>query len=229
MMKRYLTFLLPLVLVPATGAGQRFFDDFDGEDLGGHWSDGNPKGGMIYSVHDSLLEVYGFTGFFGVREWITARIHPFDDFDMRARVGWTAEVPREALTVALGGGFPNDAAVALMGFVRETNGGGVRTSRVAALFRDGPRVDIDAPASGFHTFRLTRSAGVFSAYFNDQLILQGTGSDMPADTIVLHFSGSPRQPVDLMVDRVSVVPEPASFLAGAGFLTWLRIRSRRTR
>ncbi len=224
-MKTVLAALLTLALMPAWAGG--FFDDFDGEDLGGHWEFGNPKGGMIYSVHDSLLEVYGFTGFFGVREWITARIHPFDDFAMEARVGWTSEPSFERLIVALGGGYPNDTAVALMAYRRDTVNGR-KTSTVGASFRDGPRVDIDAPASGFHTFRLTRSAGVLSAFFDGELILQGTGSDMPADTIVLLFRGRQSLPVDLLVDRVSVVPEPASIPWLAAGVAVVALRRRRT-
>ena len=226
--KRLLVLLLPLAVAPAWAGG--FFDDFDGEDLGSHWGFGNPKGGMIYSVHDSLLEVYGFTGFFGNREWITARLPRYDDFDMEARVGWTDEPMRQGFAVALGGGFPNDAAVAVMGFGRTTEGG--RTiNKVVASFRDGPSVEIEAPSSGFHTFRLTRSAGMFSAYFNQELILQGTGSGMPADTIVLSFGGAGGHglPVDMLVDRVSVVPEPASVVAvAAGFGSLLLRRRRRT-
>ncbi|MEW5883250.1 MAG: PEP-CTERM sorting domain-containing protein [Armatimonadota bacterium] len=218
--------LLLFALSPATSAGQGFFDDFDGEDLGSHWSTGNPKGGWIYSVHDSLLEVYGFTGFLGGREWITARTFPYDDFDFEARVGWTGEPQFERLNVAIGGGYPNDRAVALMGF-RRTIDDGRQLSTVVASFRDGPRVEMAAPSSGFHTFRVTRSAGVFSAYFNQELILQGTGSGMPADTIVLLFGGnSTTMPVDLLVDRVSVVPEPASgaslVLALAALFIWRR-------
>lgn len=218
--KKILLLLLPLAVSPAWAGG--FFDDFDGEDLGPHWRFGNPKTGMIYSVHDSLLEVYGSVGF-GAHEWIRAWLLRYDDFDMEARVGWTDTPPNETLVVALGGGFPNDAAVALMYFHRATDGGRT-TNRVRAEFRDGPRVEIDAPSSGFHTFRLTQSAGVFSAYFNQELILQGTGSEMPADTIVLLFAGHAWVPVDLLVDRVSVVPEPASVLALAAGIGSLLLR-----
>jgi hypothetical protein len=228
--KTVLTALLTLALVPAL-AGEEFFDDFDGDRLGDHWSFGNPKGGMIYSVHDSLLEVYGFTGFFANREWITARLPRYDDFDMEARVGWTDEPMRQGFDVALGGGYPNDIAVAVMGFGRTTEGG--RTiNKVGASFRDGPSVEIEAPSSGFHTFRLTRSAGVFSAYLDQELILQGTGSGMPPDTIVLQFTaaGGRGEPVDMLVDRVSVVPEPASVLALVAGIGSLLLRSwRRTR
>ncbi|MEW5883246.1 MAG: PEP-CTERM sorting domain-containing protein [Armatimonadota bacterium] len=227
-MTRVLGLLLPLALVPAASAGQRFFDDFDGEDLGGHWEFGNPKGHMFYSVHDSLLEVYGFVGEISSRQWITARISPFDDFDMQARVGWTDAPTHETLVVAVGGGFPNDTAVSLMYFHRTTERG-ERLNRVGTSFRDGPSREIAAPSSGFHSFRLTRSAGVFSAYFDQELILQGTGSDMPANTIVLLFAGRQSLPVDLLVDRVSVVPEPASIAWLAAGVAVVALRRRRTR
>ncbi|MEW5884219.1 MAG: PEP-CTERM sorting domain-containing protein [Armatimonadota bacterium] len=229
MMKRLLLLLLPLALVPATGAGG-FFDDFDGEDLGTHWEFGNPKGTMIYSVHDSLLQVSGFAGPGNSHEWITARLPRYDDFEMEARVGWTDAPTHEALAVALGGGYPRDSAVAQMYFRRATDGGQA-LNKVGVTFRDGPSVEVDAPSSGFHTFRLTRSAGLFSAYFNEDLILQGTGSGMPADTIVLLFSGRflDSTPVDLLVDRVSVVPEPASIAWLAAGVAVVALRRRRTR
>ncbi|MEW5884803.1 MAG: hypothetical protein AB1725_11335 [Armatimonadota bacterium] len=213
-MKKLLLLLLPLALVPAWAGG--FFDDFDGEDLGSHWRFGNPKGTMRYMVHDSLLEVYGFAGF-GSREWIYAHIARYTDFDMRAIVGWRAGNAREGLFVMVENDFPVDSPTAFLGFAR-TPEGNRTTNRIRAGFRDGPQTEIDGPGTGFHEFRLTRSAGVFSAYFDGELILRGGGTSEQPAKLTLLFSGDRQSlPVSLMVDRVSVVPEPASvgFLAVA--------------
>ncbi|MEW5884799.1 MAG: hypothetical protein AB1725_11315, partial [Armatimonadota bacterium] len=176
MVNIYLTFLLPLALVPATGAGQRFFDDFEGEDLGGHWEFGNPKGGMIYSVHDSLLEVHSLEGY-SSREWITARLPEFDDFDMRAVVGWT-DAPRDQLLMVLldAGPFPNSPSVAWMAYARGVSGG-EEYNIVQARFVDGPGRNAGSPPGGFHEFRITRTGGVFAAYLDGDLFLEGPGTD----------------------------------------------------
>ncbi|MEW5884218.1 MAG: hypothetical protein AB1725_08350 [Armatimonadota bacterium] len=206
-MKRLLTLLLPLAFVSATGAGG-FFDDFDGEDLGSHWVFGNPRGTMIYSVHDSLLQVYGFTGF-GASEWIWTRIPEFDNFDLRARVGWTGQPVLERLIVSIDIGFPNDVPVAWLDYIHRREGGET-TDRLLAAFRDGPRKEIDAPAEGFHEFRLTRVGDELSAYLNETLILRGTGSTIRPRFVTLYFAGRSLVPADLRVDSVSVVPEPAT-------------------
>ncbi|MEW5883138.1 MAG: hypothetical protein AB1725_02805, partial [Armatimonadota bacterium] len=153
MMKRYLTFLLPLALVPATGAGQRFFDDFDGEDLGSHWEFGNPKGDMFYSVHDSLLEVYGFAGF-SPQQWITARLGSFGDFELRAVVGWSDAPQEQAMSVIITGvPPPNPPVTAWMSFRRSARRS---MNIIQAGFHDGPTRTADAPPGGFHEFRITR-------------------------------------------------------------------------
>ncbi|GIV02627.1 MAG: hypothetical protein AB1725_11900 [Armatimonadota bacterium] len=228
MMKRYLTFLLPLALVPATGAGQRFFDDFDGEDLGSHWSFGNPKGGMIYSVHDSLLEVHSLEGY-SSREWIKAPIPEFEDFDMRARVGWTDAPKGHLLMVMLDDGWPiRSSYVAQMTYQHGITDG-QEYNLVQASFEGGPFRQADAPRDGFHEFRITRTSGAFTAYFNDQIFLTGNGTDIPPRFLTLYFDGPDGEDVDLFVDRVSVVPEPLSasvLVAGIGALA---LRPRRKR
>lgn len=94
----------------------------------------------------------------------------------------------------------------------------------------GPRWKLKPPRGGFHSFRMTRTAGVFSAYLNDELILRGSGSMAVPGRVTLLFGGDRALPVDLLVDRVSVVPEPASVLAlAAGIGSLLLSRRRRTR
>ncbi len=113
-----------------------------------------------------------------------------------------------------------------MSYVRVA--GGDPANQIRARFRDGPSTAIEAPATGFHEFRLTRKNGLYSAYFDGQLILQGSGSAMHPRTLTLFFTGH-RLPatVDLFVDRVSVVPEPASWLVLASGLYACGLRSRR--
>jgi hypothetical protein len=205
--KKLLLLLLPLALVPAWAGG--FFDDFDGEDLGEHWFFGNDKGGMTYSVHDSLLDVQALVGF-DPREWISARIPEYGDLDMRARVGWTDERPRQSLMVMLDDGpLPNGPFVAYMIYQRGSSGG-EEYNLLQAEFNGGSFRQADAPRDGFHEFRITRNAGVFTAYFDDQVFLTGSGTDIRPRYLTLYFSGRNGEDVDLFVDRVSVVPEPAS-------------------
>ncbi len=217
--------LLPLALVPASGAGQRFFDDFDGEDLGGHWEFGNPKGGMIYSVHDSLLDVERLEGIFSAREWIKARIPEFEDFDMRARVGWTHAPPRQSLMVMLDDGWPRGGPfVAYMIYHH-----GKSYDLLSAEFNGGPFRQADAPRDGFHEFRITRNAGVFTAYFDGEVFLTGSGTEVRPQYLTLYFLGENGEDVDLFVDRVSVVPEPLSALVLAMGMGAFALRRRRTR
>jgi|GEM_PF-5772151 len=222
-MKRLLTLLLPLALVPAWAGG--FFDDFDGEDLGSHWEFGNPKGGMIYSVHDSLLEVHSLVGAFP-QEWISARVPEFDDFDLRALVGWTDDPAFQRMIVSIDIGFAREVPVAWMDY-RHRRDGGKSTNRLLAAFRDGPTREIEAPADGFHQFRMTRVGDELSAYLDETLILRGTGSTIRPRFVTLFFAGDRDVDVDLFVDRVSVVPEPASMVAVAAGIGSLLLRSRR--
>ncbi|MEW5883856.1 MAG: PEP-CTERM sorting domain-containing protein [Armatimonadota bacterium] len=229
MMKRLLILLLPLALVPATGAGQRFFDDFDGEDLGEHWGEGNPKGGMIYSVHDSLLDVERLEGIFSAREWIKARIPEFEDFDMRARVGWTHAPPRQSLMVMLDDGWPNSGSYVAQMTYQHGFADGQEYNLLQASFSGGPFHEAGAPRDGFHEFRITRNAGVFTAYFDGEVFLTGSGTEVRPQYLTLYFSGLNGQDVDLFVDRVSVVPEPLSALVLAMGMGALALRRRRTR
>lgn len=208
-MKRLLLLLLPLALAPAWAGG--FFDDFDGEDLGTHWSIGNPKGGWVYSVHDSLLEVHALTGF-SPRQWINARIDELADFDMRARVGWTDTPQRQDLMVMLGNDpFLRGPFVAYMLYRRGSAGGG--DSLLQAEFSGGPLRQAAAPHDGFHEFRITRNGSAFTAYLDDEIFLTGGGTTAPPTYVTLFFGGARDANVDLFVDSVSVVPEPLSALA----------------
>ncbi|MEW5883251.1 MAG: PEP-CTERM sorting domain-containing protein [Armatimonadota bacterium] len=215
--------LLLFALSPATGAGQRFFDDFDGEDLGSHWSIGNPKGGWIYSVHDSLLDVHGFAGF-SASQWIYAHVGAYEDFDLRAHVGWVeGDSPFQSLSVQLfnnlQGGF-----VAGMTYRLERLDGRARTT-ITADIAEGPRVDMSGPADGFHHFRISREASQFTAYFDGQKILQGNGTSADAVYIRLLFRGR-LQPAStqLYVDSVGVVPEPSAAVLVASGLAALALR-----
>ncbi|MEW5883682.1 MAG: PEP-CTERM sorting domain-containing protein [Armatimonadota bacterium] len=216
--------MIASVSSPAS-AGQGFFDDFDGEDLGGHWDFGNPKGAMFYSVHDSLLEVFGFAGF-GNSDWIYAAIPQYGDFDLQATVGWTDLLVHETLSVRIGED-PRHGFVGGMAFVREQVGG-EWVSRVVAAFGDGPRAERAAPSSGFHQFRVSRTGSTFAAYFDGQLLLQGSGTSRVPRVITLEFTGAHARPVDLLVDRVSVVPEPASIAWLAAGVAVVALRRRRT-
>jgi hypothetical protein len=226
-MKRLLTLLLPLALVPATSAGQGFFDDFDGDRLGEHWFIGNPKGGWIYSVHDSLLDVHGFAGF-SASQWLYANVGAYEDFDLRARVGWVeGDSPFQSLSVQLfynlEGGF-----LAGMTYRLERLDGRPRTT-ITADVADGPRVDMPGPADGFHNFRISREASQFTAYFDGQKILQGNGTNADAVYIRLLFRGR-LQPAStqLYVDSVGIVPEPSvAALLASGLATLALRRNRR--
>ncbi|MEW5883857.1 MAG: PEP-CTERM sorting domain-containing protein [Armatimonadota bacterium] len=224
-MKRYVTFLLPLALVPAASAGQRFFDDFEGKDLGEHWEFRNPDAEMVYSVHDSLLEVHSVSGFYP-REWISASIPEFGDFDMRARVGWTDDVSFHQLIVMLDDGWTyGRTPIAFMEYEHCCERGRGWNWLIAG-FRDGPTRWMVAPPGGFHEFRMARTGDEVSAYFDETLILRGTASTIPARFVTLYFEG---RTVDLFVDRVSVVPEPLSAFGLAMGMGALALRRRRTR
>jgi hypothetical protein len=116
-----------------------------------------------------------------------------------------------------------------MAFVRQQVSG-KWVSRVVAAFGDGPRAEVDAPPFGSHEFRVTRTGSTFAAYFDGRLLVQGVGTSRSPRVITLEFNGSLSQPMHLFVDRVSVVPEPASVVAvAAGFSSLLLRRRRRTR
>ncbi|MEW5883248.1 MAG: PEP-CTERM sorting domain-containing protein [Armatimonadota bacterium] len=226
-MMRLLTFFLPLALLPATGAGQRFFDDFDGEDLGSHWSIGNQKkGGWIYSVHDSLLDVHGFAGF-DPTQWIYASLPEYRDFDLQARVGWTQGDSLFQGMEAMLLRNPTSGLIARMIYHLEHLDGLPRTT-ISAEFGGGSRVDLPGPSNGFHSFRLARAGGQFTAYLDGERILQGGGTDMRPRSVLLLFRGRLRPAsTQLYVDSVEVVPEPATAVVLCGAVGALALRRRR--
>ncbi|MEW5883858.1 MAG: PEP-CTERM sorting domain-containing protein, partial [Armatimonadota bacterium] len=100
---------------------------------------------------------------------------------------------------------------------------------IQAGFHDGPTRTADAPPGGFHEFRITRRGNVLSAYLDDELFLSGAGIAEDVRFVTLAFSGDRGMPAQLLVDSVSVVPEPASVAALAGCTAMLGRRRRRTR
>jgi hypothetical protein len=225
-MKRLLTLLLPLALVPAWAGG--FFDDFDGEDLGPHWRFGGGKGRMIYSVHDSLLEVYTVVGpFFTNRDRIHAAIDAYNDFEMRAVVGWVPVDSHHELTFSASV-TPGSDLVAAIGYARRQVGG-EWVSLVSVTIGDGPGTEFRAPDSGFHELRVERRGSTFAAFFDGERVLEGQGTTREPRTVTLGFGATGATPVDMIVDRVSVVPEPSSILSVAIALIVAGARRRRTR
>lgn len=158
--------LLLLAVVPAWAAG--FFDDFDGDRLGAHWSIGSPKGAWYYSVHDSLLDVHGFGAYFP-NQWIYARVGAFEDFDLRARVGWIqADSPGQSLCVWL---LDQSREILTDMCYRLERLDGRPITTISASVAGGPRVEMPGPADGFHDFRISREANQFRAYFDGRNIL----------------------------------------------------------
>ncbi|MEW5884805.1 MAG: PEP-CTERM sorting domain-containing protein, partial [Armatimonadota bacterium] len=100
---------------------------------------------------------------------------------------------------------------------------------IQAGFHDGPTRTADAPPGGFHEFRITRRGNMLSAYLDDELFLSGAGIAEDVRFVTLAFSGDRGMPAQLLVDRVSVVPEPASITWLAAGVAIVALRRRRTR
>ncbi|MCH8275412.1 MAG: PEP-CTERM sorting domain-containing protein [Armatimonadetes bacterium] len=220
-------FLTVLLAAPfSETAGVVFFDDFEGDELGGHWQRGGHAGwGLEYEVRDSLLIV---TRVYDPAppSWFVASLgQPLADWELTARIGWDPGESQELLVHAVSEFSP--------GFFFGGEGGvhyrkRAGNSPVVLGWFTGGVGEIPAPPSGMHEIRIVKVADHGWVYFNDELFFEVTGLSLPAMQYVgLGFNG-PDSPdfAPLYVDWIRVVPEPGTLVVLGAALVWLCRRRR---
>jgi hypothetical protein len=230
--RKMLSMVLAMWCAPAAVAQPAvFFDDFDGNDLQPHWGV-PPAWHWEYNVSNSMLNV---TGLFYPSQshpplsanyaYITAPFAPQSDFRMDVWMGWEAGQMPHRLT-AIVGGAGGSPYLARFGFRNEFPG--TDPSIYAAVGGGGGPVSMPAPSPGIYQFTISRTGSLFNCYFNGVTFATfQDSSGISAASIVFEFVGPhPGTLGVLHVDRVLVVPAPASFL---GVLALLFLRAHRAR
>ncbi len=214
-----------LVMILVSGRlcfGYIFYDDFSGDELKPHWKFQTEGPQWDYEVTDGMLKVNKIIPGGGV--WLYTYLTA-GDFDLRAKVGWDfAEVHSLYVFMGVLPPPPTSSSLSVMGYKKFTN-----DATIIATFDGGKHInEIPAPTSGFHEFRMTRFGVQRQAFFNDELILEGTGSQSTAYVLTLAFYGSDSDKMaPLYVDEISVVvSEPMTVLSTA-FFTILFLSKRR--
>jgi hypothetical protein len=202
-----------------------FYDDFDGRALLPHWNQ-PPPSDWEYNVSNGMLNVtdlfypsspksptnYTFMG---------ASFAPQTDLQLDFRMGWGEGVARFDLTLLAGAGI-----IATIGYCEI-----LCTTDPGIFARHGAsRVAIPAPPPGMYDFRITRAAGQFNFYFEGDLF--ASFQDIyggPVNGLSFYFSSPyPGPSGPFHIDRVQVVPAPATVVAPVLTLAWACRRKRQT-
>ena len=224
-------YVLMLALAMPLSAAAQFFDHFEGDRLQDHWEFYSWGQQWEHSVSDSMLHVtriYGEGEASGVG--ILAGLPALEDFDAVSVMGWEPGGLRRSVALIIWNGDPTGP------FARAPAGIGYRERLdappvVYVSFNnsiDG-YIEVLAPASGMHEFRVRRTGTTLEAFFNGELLLRSSDSRMLSGNMVgLAFKGNdPGEFNPVHVDSVNVVPEPTTIvLLAAGALFVLRRRRR---
>ncbi len=214
------------VLFASAESRAQFFDDFDGDDLAPHWSlQTSFPTAWDYTVADGLLTVtsLNFPSFAGSATNYQRMYAPFapiaGDFDVRVTMGWAPGALRE-MRIVLWGGNGEFGYTELLGQPRLVYSNSLGVLEFA-----------DAPGPGVHEFSLIRQGAQIQFGLNGATVATLPAAvGQPLAQIQIGFDvaypgGIPMSP--LMVDRVSVVPTPASSTVVLTALSLALLRRRR--
>ena len=222
---------IAVLIVAATASAQTIFvDHFPGPRLGEHWRLDRKFGEMEYTVSNGVLNVTrvvpGITGGSINSANMLANLNAPGNFHLRAVMGWDPGIT-QAISVSMMA-YPSifPPVLAQIGFSRSGGGAGTIAAGINYGSAGGSR---PAPPPGLHEFSLARTNGVFSAWFNGELLAQAPDSEGRAALAVLFRFSGPDSPQfgPLHVDSIEVfVPSPGA--AGVLLVASAAVRRRRS-
>ena len=219
-----------LVLVcPMAASGQTvFFDDFEGNALLPHWSQ-PPPSHWEYNVSNSVLNVTALLSPSNPHApsniaIMGAPYAPQTDFRIDVRMGWEQGAAPHGLTFFLVGA--QGQLMASFGYNKEPGFGPAPVISAGASGRGISRL---APPPGMHRFTITRIGAEFQFHLDGNFFATFPDTfGTPAAGVSFVFVGPfPGQLGSLHIDRIKVVPAPASLFVFVGTAIGCARRKRR--